>query len=107
MERTEPHSRPSDADTGSGGPPPEQFASGDHPVTSSIRLLSQSDSSDPEFVSRSPLHVIDGGRDIMAIEKQRGNRETKKPKKVVPKTNAAAPSTKGTVSGAPKPPGRS
>ena len=33
----------------------------------------------------------------MATEKQRGSRETKKPKKVVPKTNASAPSTKGTV----------
>ena len=38
----------------------------------------------------------------MATEKQRGNRETKKPKKSVPKTNAAAPSTKGTVSAAVK-----
>ncbi|SFL60769.1 hypothetical protein [Methylobacterium pseudosasicola] len=33
----------------------------------------------------------------MSIEKQRGNRETKKPKKPVPKTNAAAPSQKNTV----------
>jgi len=33
----------------------------------------------------------------MATEKKRGNRETKKPKKAVPKTNAAAPSSKGTV----------
>ncbi|GJD59732.1 hypothetical protein [Methylobacterium dankookense] len=33
----------------------------------------------------------------MASEKKRGKRETKKPKKPVPKTNAAAPSTKGTV----------
>ncbi len=35
----------------------------------------------------------------MATEKKRGNRETMKPKKPVPKTNAAAPSTKGTVRG--------
>ena len=33
----------------------------------------------------------------MASEKKRGNRETKKPKKPVPKTIAAAPSTKGTT----------
>ncbi|WP_279606159.1 hypothetical protein [Methylobacterium sp. J-048] len=33
----------------------------------------------------------------MATEKQRGNRETKKPKKAVPKLNAAAPSQKNTV----------
>ena len=33
----------------------------------------------------------------MATEKKRGNRETKKPKKPVHKTNAAAPSNKGTV----------
>mgnify|MGYP001807796968 CR=1 FL=1 len=33
----------------------------------------------------------------MSIEKQRGNRETKKPKKAVPKMNAAAPSQKNTV----------
>lgn len=32
----------------------------------------------------------------MASENKRGNRETKKPKKVVQKTNASAPSTKGT-----------
>lgn len=38
----------------------------------------------------------------MATEKQRGNRETKKPKKAAPKTNASAPSTKGTVSAAVK-----
>ena len=43
----------------------------------------------------------------MATEKKRGSRETKKPKKAVPKTNAAAPSTKGTVAGAVKPTGRS
>ena len=42
----------------------------------------------------------------MAKGQQRGNRETKKPKKPVPKTNAAAPSTKGTVSGAMKTAGR-
>lgn len=35
----------------------------------------------------------------MASEKKRGNREVKKPKKRVPKTNAAAPSTKGTIAG--------
>ena len=34
----------------------------------------------------------------MATEKQRGSRETKKPKKAIPKTNASAPSTKGAVS---------
>ena len=39
----------------------------------------------------------------MATEKKRGNRETKKP---VPKTNAAAPSTKGAVAGATKAAGR-
>ena len=42
----------------------------------------------------------------MATEKKRGNRETKKPKAPVPKTNAAAPSTKGTVAGAMKTGGR-
>lgn len=43
----------------------------------------------------------------MANEKKRGNRETKKPKKPVLKTNAAAASTKGTVAGAVKTAGRS
>ena len=38
----------------------------------------------------------------MATEKKRGNREEKKPKKSVSKTNAAAPSTKGIVAGAMK-----
>ncbi|WP_264046813.1 hypothetical protein [Methylobacterium flocculans] len=38
----------------------------------------------------------------MATEQKRGTREAKKPKKVVPKTNASAPSTKGTVAVAPK-----
>ncbi|MDP4004680.1 hypothetical protein [Methylobacterium sp. NEAU K] len=38
----------------------------------------------------------------MSIEKQRGNRETKKPKKPVPKTNASAPSQKNTVASAMK-----
>jgi hypothetical protein len=42
----------------------------------------------------------------MANEKKRGSRETKKPKKPVPKTNAAAPSIKGTVTGAMKIAGR-
>ncbi|GJD90381.1 hypothetical protein BHAOGJBA_3920 [Methylobacterium hispanicum] len=42
----------------------------------------------------------------MATEKKRGNRETKKPKKPVPKSNAAAPSTKGTVVPAMKTAGR-
>jgi hypothetical protein len=42
----------------------------------------------------------------MATEKKRGNRETKKPKKPVPKTNAAAPSTKGTVAAVMKTAGR-
>ncbi|MGT2482318.1 MULTISPECIES: hypothetical protein [unclassified Methylobacterium] len=42
----------------------------------------------------------------MATEKKRGNREAKKPKKPVPKTSAAAPSTKGTVAGAMKATGR-
>ena len=42
----------------------------------------------------------------MATEKKRGSREAKKPKAAVPKTNASAPSTKGTVSGAVKPSGR-
>lgn len=42
----------------------------------------------------------------MATEKKRGNRETKKPKKSVPKTNAAAPSNKDTVAGAMKTAGR-
>jgi hypothetical protein len=42
----------------------------------------------------------------MATEKKRGNREAKKPKKAVPKTNAAAPSTKGTVAGVMKTSGR-
>ena len=32
----------------------------------------------------------------MATDKRRGNRETKKPKKPLPKTIAAAPSTKNT-----------
>ncbi|WP_279597732.1 MULTISPECIES: hypothetical protein [unclassified Methylobacterium] len=43
----------------------------------------------------------------MAIEKKRGNRETKKPKKPVPKSNAAAPSAKGTVASVMKTGGRS
>lgn len=43
----------------------------------------------------------------MATEKKRGNRETKKPKKAVPKTSAAAPSTKGVLAAASKPSGRS
>lgn len=106
-ELSQPQSPSSDAESCFGGPLPDQFASGDHPIAASIRLLSGSEASDPERGSRLPLHVIDGGRDIMATEKNRGNRETKKPKKSVPKTNAAAPSTKGTVSGALKPPGRS
>jgi hypothetical protein len=38
----------------------------------------------------------------MATEQKRGSREAKKPKKAVVKTNAAAPSTKGTVVAAPK-----
>lgn len=38
----------------------------------------------------------------MATEKQRGSRETKKPKKAVPKVNASAPSMKNTVSAAVK-----
>ncbi|CAM2754938.1 hypothetical protein JHFBIEKO_1110 [Methylobacterium mesophilicum] len=38
----------------------------------------------------------------MASEKQRSNRETKKPKKAVPKINAAAPSQKNPVSAAVK-----
>jgi len=42
----------------------------------------------------------------MATDKKRGNRETKKPKKPVPKTNAAAPSTKGTVAAAMRTVGR-
>ena len=33
----------------------------------------------------------------MAQESKRGNRETKKPKKEKPKTNASNPSTKGDV----------
>ena len=42
----------------------------------------------------------------MASENKRGNRETKKPKKVVAKTNAAAPSTKDMVSTAVKAAGK-
>lgn len=42
----------------------------------------------------------------MANDKKRGNRETKKSKKPVPKTSAAAPLTKGTVAGAMKTAGR-
>ncbi|WP_336491454.1 hypothetical protein [Methylobacterium nigriterrae] len=38
----------------------------------------------------------------MASEKKHGNREAKKPKKPVPKTIAAAPSTKDMVSAAVK-----
>lgn len=38
----------------------------------------------------------------MATEQKRGSREAKKPKKSVPKTNAAAPSVKGTVVATPK-----
>ena len=38
----------------------------------------------------------------MSIEKQRSNRETKKPKKAVPKTNASAPSQKSTTASAAK-----
>lgn len=36
----------------------------------------------------------------MAQDNKRGNRETKKPKKAVTKTNAAAPSTKDAVGNA-------
>ena len=39
---------------------------------------------------------------VMAQENKRGSREAKKPKKVVAKTNAAAPSTKDMVSSAVK-----
>ncbi|GEP01555.1 hypothetical protein GCM10007887_20420 [Methylobacterium haplocladii] len=46
------------------------------------------------------------GEITMATEKQRGSRETKKPKKPVVKTNAAAPSTKNIVSDAVKASGR-
>lgn len=42
----------------------------------------------------------------MATDRKRGNRETKEPKKSVPKTNAAAPSTKETVAAAMKTVGR-
>lgn len=42
----------------------------------------------------------------MAQEKKSGNREAKMPKKPVPKVNAAAPSTKGTVAGIAKTSGR-
>ena len=42
----------------------------------------------------------------MASENKRGNRETKKPKKVVSKTIAAAPSTKDMVSAAIKTAGK-
>lgn len=38
----------------------------------------------------------------MSSEKKRGNREAKKPKKSVPKTIAAAPSSKDMVSAAAK-----
>ncbi|MDR7035698.1 MULTISPECIES: hypothetical protein [Methylobacterium] len=38
----------------------------------------------------------------MASEKKRGNREAKKPKKLTPKTIAAAPSSKDMVSAAVK-----
>jgi hypothetical protein len=38
----------------------------------------------------------------MAQESKRGNRETKKPKKAVAKSNAAAPSTKDIVGNAVK-----
>ena len=36
----------------------------------------------------------------MATEKKRGNRETKKPKKAIPKVIAAAPSTKNLAAAA-------
>ncbi|GJD44229.1 hypothetical protein AFCDBAGC_2095 [Methylobacterium cerastii] len=42
----------------------------------------------------------------MATENKRGNRETKKPKKAVSKTIAAAPSTKDMVSAAIKTAGK-
>ncbi|WP_257791915.1 hypothetical protein [Methylobacterium durans] len=42
----------------------------------------------------------------MASEKKRGNREAKKPKKPVPKSIAAAPSTKDMVSAAVRSAGR-
>jgi hypothetical protein len=42
----------------------------------------------------------------MATEKKRGNPEGKKPKKALPKTNGAAPSTKSIVAGAMKTSGR-
>ena len=40
----------------------------------------------------------------MAAEQKSGNREVKKPKKPVPKTNASAPSVKGSVAAAMRPP---
>ena len=39
---------------------------------------------------------IKGEDDVMGKEKNRGGKEARKPKKEVPKTIAAAPSTKGT-----------
>jgi hypothetical protein len=82
--------------------PPE-----DHPVAASIGQLIGSARADAEHDHRPPGQITDGGSDIMATEKKRGNRETKKPKKSVPKSNAAAPSTKGTLVSASKPSGRS
>lgn len=38
----------------------------------------------------------------MAKDHQRGNKEARKPKKAVPKSNASKPSTKGIPSGLPK-----
>ncbi len=85
----------------------ESLPPGDHPVAASIRLLGRASLHEIERSQRLfPKMTVDRS-DVMATEKKRGNRETKKPKKSVPKTNAAAPSTKGVLTGASKPSGRS
>jgi hypothetical protein len=46
------------------------------------------------------MMVVSRKEAVMATEKKHGNREAKKPKKPVPKTNAAAPTTKDMVGSA-------
>ncbi len=84
----------------------ESLPPGDHPVAASIQLLNGSALPESGRGFPVPSQTTDGRSDVMATEKNRSNRETKKPKKAVPKTNAAAPSTKGVISGASKPSGR-
>jgi hypothetical protein len=47
-------------------------------------------------IARLSLNTLLGKDDAMAKEKNKGGKEARKPKKEVPKTIAANPSTKGT-----------